>query len=378
MDKAKHIVIDARNRRSSTGRYTDRLVKHLQKVDKKNRYTILVEAGDIWKPHNQNFKTRTASFQQFSFNPIDQIAFARLLYSLKPDVVHFMMTQQPLFYFGNIVTTTHDLTMFKYTRPSRFPVWLHKIGLLLYRFLFWWSHKKSKKIIVPSKFVAKDMTAYQPLTKDKLAVTYEASDPPIKAKPMAVKGIIKPFILHVGAPLPHKNLDRLILAFDEVKKTQPILQLVLAGKMKDQFKKDMRKWLNASPNNADVITPGYVNDAELKWLYENAEMYVLPSLSEGFGLPGLEAMAHNCPVIASDNTCLPEIYGEAALYFNPFEAQEIAVEIEKVLTSDKLKKRLIAAGRLRLKKYSWDILAKETLNVYNNAYAKKNKKLKEK
>lgn len=360
----KHIVIDARNRRSSTGRYTAMLIEYLQKIDKNNKYTILVEAGDIWKPRNQNFRTRTANFQQFSFNPRDQVSFAHLLYSLKPDLVHFTMTQQPLFYFGNIVTTTHDLTMLKYTRPSRFPAWLHNIGLLLYRFLFWLSHRKSNKIITPSRFVAEDLAKYQPFTKGKLEVVHEASDPPIKAKPMAVKGVIKPFIMHAGSPFPHKNLDRLIKAFDEVKKTQPNLQLVLPGKLKDQFKKDMKKWLSKSPNNADILTPGYVNDAELKWLYTNAELYVLPSLSEGFGLPGLEAMAHGCPVIASDNTCLPEIYGNAALYFNPFEEQEIAVEIEKVLTSAKFKKNLILAGRLQLRKYSWERTAKETLVIY--------------
>lgn len=362
----KHIVIDARNRRSSTGRYTDRLINNLQKIDKENKYTILVEAGDIWKPRNQNFRTRTANFQQFSFNPIEQIAFARLLYSLKPDLVHFTMTQQPVFYFGNIITTTHDMTMFKYTRPSRFPKWVHELGMVFYRFLFWWGHKKSKKIIVPSKYVAKELAKYQPFTKDKLAVTYEASDPPIKAKPMAVKGVMRPFILHVGAPFPHKNLDRLIKAFDEVKKTQPQLQLVLPGKMKNQFKKDMMRWIDQSPNEADIITPGYLNDAELKWLYTNAELYALPSLSEGFGLPGLEAMAHGCPVIASDNTCLPEVYGQGALYFNPFEARDIAVEIEKVLTSKKVKKKLITAGQAQLKKYSWERLAKETLRIYNS------------
>lgn len=362
----KHIVIDARNRRSSTGRYVDRLVENLQKIDPDNQYTVLVEPDDKWKMINKNFKTSACDFQQFSFNPLDQIRFAHLLYSLKPDLVHFTMTQQPVFYFGNIVTTTHDLTMLKYTRASRFPRWLHSLGILLYRFLFWWSHKKSTKIIVPSKFTAEELAKYQPFTKNKLAITYEASDPPIKAKAMAVKGVEKPFILHVGSAFPHKNLDRLIQAFDEIKKTQPNLQLVLPGKFKDQFKKDIMRWTNDSANSWDIITPGYINEAELKWLYSNAALYVLPSLSEGFGLPGLEAMAHNCPVIASDNTCLPEIYGDAALYFDPFDAQEIAVEIEKVLTSSQLKKKLVLAGQKQLKKYSWSKMAKETLSVYLN------------
>ncbi len=123
----KHIVIDARIRRSSTGRYTDRLVTHLQTIDNENRYIILVEADDNWQMSNQNFSTIKVDYRQFSFNPVQQIGFARLLYKLKPDLVHFTMTQQPLPYFGHIVTTTHDLTMFRHTRPSRFNSVMHKL-----------------------------------------------------------------------------------------------------------------------------------------------------------------------------------------------------------------------------------------------------------
>ena len=118
-----HIVIDARNRRSSTGRYTDRLITHLAQIDPENTYTILVQPGDDWQFDNPNFQTKTCRFQQFSFNPVDQISFALQIYRLKPDLVHFTMTQQPLLYFGNIVTTTHDLTMLRHMRPSRFPAW---------------------------------------------------------------------------------------------------------------------------------------------------------------------------------------------------------------------------------------------------------------
>lgn len=365
MPKAvKHIVIDARNRRSSTGRYTDRLLENLAIIDKTNRYTVLVEPGDDWKPRSINFRTEACPIDQFSFSPMDQLKFAHQLRELQPDLVHFTMTQQPVFYFGNIITTTHDLTMLKYTRPSRFPAWLHKIGIELYKFLFWEAHKKSKKIIVPSHFVADDLAKYQPSTKGKIVVIHEASDPPSKLKPMAVAKVSEPFLLHVGSAFPHKNLDKLILAFDEVKKTRPDLKLVLAGKFKDQFNADLRSWIENSPNKADIITPGFVNEPELKWLYENAEMYVLPSLSEGFGLPGLEAMAHDCPVVASDNTCLPEIFGDGAEYFDPNNIQQMATVIEKILISKSVRDSLIKRGKDQANKYSWRETAKQTLNVY--------------
>src|SRR5690348_392876 len=92
----KHIVIDARIRRSTTGRYTDRLVEHLQKLDDFHRYTILVQPDDPWKPTAKNFTALPCPYPQFSFNPLHEIGFARQLYGLKPDLVHFTMTQQPL------------------------------------------------------------------------------------------------------------------------------------------------------------------------------------------------------------------------------------------------------------------------------------------
>lgn len=366
-----HIVIDARIRRSSTGRYTDRLVQHLQEIDRENIYTILVQPDDTWEMTNPNFTTVPCKFQQFSFNPIDQIAFAWQIYRLKPELVHFTMTQQPLFYFGSIVTTTHDLTMLNYTRASRFPKWAHAIGMGLYRFLFWWAHRKSKKIIVPTKWVQEDLTQYQPFTRDKLVVTYESSEPPLDVPAKQPAGINKPFIFHVGAPFPHKNIDRLIKAFEILHASQHELSLVLPGKIMDQFKMDLDMWIEASPAKENIIVPGFISDEELKWMYQNAECYVLPSLSEGFGLPGLEAMAHGCPLASSNATCLPEVYQDAALYFDPYDPNDMAEKVQAIIDQSALAKDLVAKGKNVISQYSWKKMAQETLAVYNNLFSKK-------
>jgi glycosyltransferase involved in cell wall biosynthesis len=362
----KKIVIDARNRRSSTGRYTDRLIENLQDIDNTNNYTILIEPGDNWRMKNKNFRTVPCRFAQFSFNPLDQIAFAWQLHRLKPDLVHFTMTQQPLLYFDRIVTTTHDLTMLEHTRPSRFPAWLHSIGMVLYRFLFWWSHRKSDRIIVPTNYVKGDLAKLEPFTAKKTVVTHEAADLPVSGKPEPLKGVKQPFILHVGAPYPHKNIKRLIQAFAKLKKTNPNLQLILPGNMKDQFKRDFAKWVGASPARDSIQAPGFVSDEELKWLYENAEAYVLPSLSEGFGIPGLEAMLHGCPLVSSNATCLPEVYGEAAHYFDPKDTDDMAKKMDEVIADKKLQKQLVEKGKKQVKKYSWAKMAEETLGVYSD------------
>lgn len=359
-----HIVIDARSRPDSTGRYVDRLLEHLQEIDHENKYTILLRRGDNWQPKSNNFTPLPISFGQFSLNPLDQFKFAGLLYSLKPDLVHFAMTQQPLLYFGKIVTTTHDLTMLRFVRAGRHSLLFHFIRMRLYHFLFWWSHRKSRAIIVPSKYVAADLAKLQSFTKKKITITYESSEPPISEKATPLPGVSKPFLFHAGSPFPHKNIPRLIEAFEQLHETDRKLQLVLGGKKEFYFNK-LQKRIDKSPAKDAIIVPGFVSGAELKWLYQNASAYILPSLSEGFGLPGLEAMAHDCPLVSSNATCLPEIYGDAALYFNPDNTEDMVLKIERLLGDKDLADQLVARGKEQLRKYSWETMAQETLAVYN-------------
>lgn len=361
-----HIVIDARSRPSSTGRYIDRLIDHLQKIDQNNRYTILLKPGDTWEPVSNNFTSVVCKYKLFSFNILDQITFARFLYQLKPDLVHFGMTpQEPLFYFGKQITTTHDLTMLRYARPGRLPIWLHKIRMIGYRFIFYSSHLKAKRVIVPSEFVAQDLAEKYPFTSSKTVVTYESSEPPLKTVAEPLPGVGKLFIVHVGSPLPHKNIERLVDAFEIMKEKYPSLQLVLAGK-KEFYFNQLEKYVAKSPVKDSIIIPGFVSDEQLKWLYQNAVAYVLPALSEGFGLPGLEAMSHGCVLISSNATCLPEIYGKAALYFNPYDITGIVKQVSRVISDHTIKNEMVKLGKIRLRKYSWSKMARETLEIYNS------------
>lgn len=361
----KHIVIDARIRPSSTGRYVDRLLEHLQRIDTSNRYTVLLDPKDMWQPTGENFTTLACPFKKFSFNPMDQITFARFLQGLQPELVHFAMTpQEPVFYRGKRVTTTHDLTMLRFTRAGRLPAPVHWARMAGYRWLFKQSHKKSEAIIVPTNYVREDLINLDPTTADKIVVTYESSEPPVADKAQPLKGVKKPFIMHVGSPFPHKNIDRLVAAFELLKADQPNLQLVLAGKKEFYFDLLIQEKINTSPFKKDIIVPGFIEDSELKWLYENAACYVLPSLSEGFGLPGLEAMAHETPLASSDATCLPEVYGDAARYFDPLDIHSIAVVVNEILTDASLANKLRTLGKKRLSLYSWEKMAKETFSIY--------------
>ncbi len=372
---ARHIVIDARIRRTSTGRPVDRLLEYLQTVDKINRYTILLSPGDEWQPKSKRFTTVVSKYRQFSFNPLQQITFARQLYKLKPDLVHFTMTgQQPLFYFGKQITFTHDMTMFKFVKAGRLPKWLHWLRMKAYRLLVWQSHRKARKIQVPTQYVRDAVAKYHLFTNRKLVVTLEASEPPITAKSVFPE-ILKSefgnqnsdlqFILYVGSSFPHKNLKRLVEAFGLLKPDHPELKLVLVGK-REYHAKQLRRWAKSKPFFNDIIFTGFVTDAELKWFYENARAYIFPSLSEGFGLPGLEAMAHGCPVVSSRATCLPEVYEDAAHYFDPENIEDMTYKINEVLNKDALRQKLIQNSRKQIKKFSWERMAEQTLEIYES------------
>jgi glycosyltransferase involved in cell wall biosynthesis len=361
----KHIVIDGRNRRSSTGRYTDRLVEHLQDVDDYNNYTVLVQPDDNWQMHSPNFRTLPSPFPQFSFNPLSELRFSLQLYRLRPDLVHFTMTQQPLLYFGHIITTTHDLTMFHFVRRGSTPRPVFWAKMRLYHFLMWWSHKKSARIIVPTHTVAKELAQFQPFTKKKLAVTYEAVGAPIDGPAHQPKVVNGEFIMHLGNAFPHKNLERLVHTFNILYKTRPELKLVLVGKA-DKHTDDLKRAIAHLPCAGSVIVTGFLPDSEAKWLYKHCRAYVLPSLMEGWGLTALEAMSNGAPVLASNTSVMPEVYGEAAHYFNGLDPQDMATKIAEVLDNTKLREQLIKNGAAQIKKYSWARMAEETLTVYES------------
>lgn len=360
----KHIVIDARIRRTSTGRPVAKLLEYLPLFDKENDYTVLLESDDPVELKAKNMRIVRSDFKQFSMNPLDQIKFAKQIRDLKPDLVYFGMTAQaPLPYTGKSVTFTHDLTMLRYARAGRLPELVHKLRMVGYRKLFRQGNLRASAIITPTNFVKNDLNNYLPQVKDKIHVVYEAMDDlshkSVKNKNVMVNG---PFIFHVGAALPHKNLYRLVKAFEKLKPDFPDLQLVLAGR-KEYYFTELEAWVKDRKYAKDINIPGFVTDAEMQWLHENAQAYVLPSLSEGASLPGLEAMAYNLPLVSSNYTCLPEMYGKAAEYFDPKNVDDMASAIKKALIDQKLRQKLIKEGHEQLKKFSWKKSAEETVKI---------------
>jgi glycosyltransferase involved in cell wall biosynthesis len=324
----------------------------------------LLKPQDIagWQPTNKNFEAVACPHKEFSFR--EQTALLRQVNGLKADLVHFTFAQQPVLYRGRKVTTIHDLTTLRFGNPDKNRV-IFKIKQQVYKYVIKTVSRKSTEVLTISEFVKNDLVKFSGISADKVTVTYEAADLATD-KPEPLPALTdKKFIMYVGRPTPHKNLERLIEAFIKLKANHPGIILVLAGKKDANYRRIESEVAQRTIKN--VVFTDFVTEGRLRWLYENCSAYVFPSLSEGFGLPGLEAMAHGAPVVSSNATCLPEVYGDAAHYFDPMDIQSIADAIDEVLTDKELRLKLTKEGHEQASKYSWRRMAEQTVATYQKA-----------
>ncbi len=357
------IVIDARIINSSTGTYVERLLHYLQQVDQVNDYIVLVPTKDrlFWQPTAKNFTVQTADFKNYSFG--EQLGFKLLLDRLKPDLVHFCMPQQPVLYNGAKVTTFHDLNLINTYNSDK--NWLiYHAKQLVGRFVFKSVAKSNDQIITPTEYTKNDLIKFSHIPADKITVTYESADV-VSTALTPYKQPFKRFILYVGQQSDYKNIRRLGDAHQNLLKKYPDLGLILVGRKNTSVLQNEAYF--TSKNYKNILFTGFIENTQRDWLFKEAAAYVFPSLMEGFGLPGLEAMGYGAPVVSSNATCLPEVYGEAAYYFNPYDTEDIERAINKVLADETLRSDLIKKGYEQLKKYSWERMAEQTHAVYVKA-----------
>ncbi|HTB48515.1 MAG TPA: glycosyltransferase family 1 protein [Verrucomicrobiae bacterium] len=357
------IVIDAREWSTSTGRYISSLVRYLEQIDQQQHdYCVLLKPGDMnaWEPNNPRFRKVACPYKEFSFG--EQLGFKRQLDGLRPDLVHFGMVQQPVRYRGKTVTTMNDLTTTRFRNPAKNRL-VFACKQVAYR---WVNHRVARKtnaIITYSQFVKDDVVRFTEVSPAKITVIPLAAEPITAAAEPIQRLVGKQFVLYVGRPMPHKNLERLGEAFQLLRSQHPDLILALAGKKDANYQRLERHFQKHGFTN--IVFTDFVGEGQLRWLYEHCAAYAFPSLSEGFGLPGLEAMLHGAPVVSSNATCLPEVYGEAAHYFDPLDRQAMADALNEVLTDKALRQKLVATGKQQAAKYSWQLTAKQTLEIYN-------------
>lgn len=367
------IVVDGRMLAwTGIGRYTRHLLDELSGLDDRNEYLVLVAAGDgdRWRPGAANFERRVTDLRPYSL--AEQRHLGRQIEVLRPDLVHFTHFNVPLRYRDPFVVTIHDLTMLRFKNVGGTSLQKRLASEGKYRALHWTMRsavRRARCVLTPSRHTAGEVARRFGRPAGRITVTYEATeDLPVDPVPLPELDDGRPFLLHVGNFYPHKNVAALVAAMEALAADRPELRLVLAG-APDHFQRRLADRVATGALGDRVVFAGRVEDATLAWLYGHATLLVLPSLSEGFGLPGLEAMARGLPVAASRASCLPEIYGDAAAYFDPLDPGDLVRCVVGVLDDPGRREALVRAGEAKVREYSWRRMAEQTLRCYEQALA---------
>ncbi|MBI3384767.1 glycosyltransferase family 4 protein [Candidatus Gottesmanbacteria bacterium] len=402
------IGVDARMyglKHAGIGRYVECLIKGLLLGNDSNDYVLLVRSAEYGSIKKQVLSIKSIKAPKIiiaearHYTVKEQLLIPYILEKEKLDLVHFPHFNVPLLYQGRFVVTIHDLLWHetKGREVTTLPSYLYDIKYAGYRLVFANAVKRAQKVFVPSKWVKNKLISTYNIDSNKVIVTYEGIDDNYKkyqvsrSKYQGILGkyrLTKPFFIYTGSAYPHKNLKRLLevtrilnysssAARSFQNSSRPFasnnnVQLAIAC-ARDVFWEKLEREVKEKDLQNQVKLLGFVPDEDLKVLYQEALAFVFPSLSEGFGLPGLEAMACGCPVLAANAGSLPEIYGNAVLYFNPLDTNDMAEKLQLVIGNDKLRKDLVSKGLKQAKKYSWEKMAQETLSAYELCLKEKNK-----
>lgn len=346
------IAIDARMiNMSGIGTYIQHLLKY-------NKYDVVL--GDEKELGAYNVKN-IIKFNSPIYGIKEQLKFPyKKLRELKPDILHIPHYNIPIFYRGKMIVTIHDLThlIYKEFLPNNF-------AYLYAKFMLGLAIKKSVKVITVSENTKNDIIKIFKTNPEKIEVIYNAAGNEfIKKDKENIKYLYKKYsipknkkiIMYVGNLKPHKNLERLLRAFSKINKKDCYLLLVGKAFKKYNVLEKLEEDLKISNK---VIHTGMVEQEELVDLYNLADLFVFPSLYEGFGIPILEALACGTPVICSNTSSLPEVGGDVVEYFNPLDVEEIKNTIER-----KLKDKNNINYEKQLKKFDWEKSVKETKELY--------------
>lgn len=349
---------------TGVGRYIRALVDNLNVLGQNHEYYLFLrkrEYETLTLP--ENFHKVKAQISWHSLE--EQLKLPGLFREHDLDLIHVPYFSVPVFTPRPFVFTLHDLTISRFAtgRASSRSLPIYFLKRLAYKQVLYRAILNSTKIIVPSVTVKKQLVAHYPDMESKTEVIYESGE--LEDENKSGQPPLNNYLLYVGNAHPHKNLEKLISAFEILSTQLPDLNLALIGKM-DFFYTKLEKYIKDADLDRKIKIYSGVGNGSLNTWYKNAKALVFPSLSEGFGIPGLEAMRQACPVIASDIDVFHEIYGAAAMYFDPNDHQDIADKIKLVLTETKLRSELLEKGMKKAQEYSWARMAIATLKIYES------------
>lgn len=353
------VAIDARMiKNSGIGVYIENLIKN-------NDYAIAL--GNPKDLEKYNFKT-IIPFETKIYGIKEQLKFPyKELKKHKPDILHVPHYNVPIFYRGKMVVTIHDLTHL--ILPEFLP---NKFAKFYAKFMLWIATKKASQILTVSENTKKDLIKMFKVKPDKITVIYNGVGKEFVKKEEKEYSYLydkysidknKKSIMYVGNLKPHKNLERLLIAFSKLENKENY-NLILVGKAFENYDGLSKKEESLNIKNL-VIKTGLVEQDELVDLYNLADLFVLPSLYEGFGIPIIEAFACMTPAICSNNSSLPEVGKDKVGYFDALNPDDIKDRIEEYINKKYTKKELEELRNYALE-FDWKDISKETWDVMKN------------
>ncbi|KKT31106.1 MAG: hypothetical protein UW41_C0005G0022 [Candidatus Collierbacteria bacterium GW2011_GWC2_44_18] len=372
------IGIDARLyglEHAGLGRYVTEMVNEVLRTDTKNDYVLFLDSSHAKEFQNRK-RVKVIVTQIPIYGFLEQIVLPLIFTREKLDLLHIPHFNAPLFYPGKFILTIHDLIKHesKGKETTTRQPWIYFIKRLGYIFLTHNIVRRATHIIVPSEFVRQDVSQKLHVKTEKISITYEAVSSRItkvrlteseKNKILFRYGLSQPFVVYTGSTYPHKNVELLINAIIKHNETKEVdLQLALIGARPVFWERMQKKILDKGVGHW-VKQLGFLADEDVSKIYSLALALVHPSKMEGFGLTGMEAMNVGLPVISSNASCLPEVYGEAALFFDPDSVEDLVEKMETLISDIDLREKLSNVGPLQAKKYSWARMGRETVAIYN-------------
>lgn len=361
------IGIDGRlsgSRHAGIGRYVENLLKQLPALAPEIEWVYFyAEPGQLQFAESfSNVKLIHAPIRHYTF--AEQWQLAPIFNRAHLDLLHVPHFNAPLGVTCPMVITIHDLLWheFRGSHVTTLPSWLYWPKYLGYRFISARAVKRADSILVPAETVKKIVTKYYPTAESKITVTKEGVEPTFLTAQARLSQPEK-ILVYLGSLYPHKNVGVVIKAL----KAMPDYRLIIVS-ARTVFLDQVRQLVEKHHVTKQVEFAGYLDDRAVASLLHRATALVQPSLSEGFGLTGVEAMAAGVPVVASDIPIFREIYQTGALFFDPSSAEALSLQVDQV-SQPEIRKKLIEAGKKISSGYKWSTMSEETLSVYRKVLA---------
>lgn len=364
------IAIDAHaigSRQTGNETYISNLLEALGRIDIKNQYLILFteeSAQNRWSGRFENFSTLL-----LPKNPVKRhlLEIPAAIRKFNADLLHVQYAAPPLCPVP-FISTIHDIS------HEHFPEHFRAKDALRARLTIRMAAKNADHILTVSKYSKEDIVRTYNVPECRVSVTYNGVSSVYRqvknekelSRVKSAHGIDKPYILSVGNLQPRKNIPNLLKSFEELVIQNPDIphRLVIVGKRAHLYDSIFSQIEKSETKNRIILTD-YVPTEDLPALYSGADCFVYPSTFEGFGLPPLEAMACGTPVLAGNNSSIPEVVGEAGVLVDVTRTDEIVSGLKQIILDPARQESLSAAGLERARQFTWAECARKTLAVYN-------------